>query len=65
MEKYFLQLNNLFSQHDEIKLIYLFGSQYIRIRMEMADFANELPERLQKAYVHRISQFPALARYLR
>ena len=29
--------------------------------MEMADFANELPERLQKAYVHRISQFPALA----
>jgi len=27
MEKYFSQLNNLFSQHEEIKLVYLFGSQ--------------------------------------
>lgn len=27
MEKYFSQLNNLFSQHKEIKLVYLFGSR--------------------------------------
>ena len=38
MEKYFLQLNNLFSQHDEIKLIYLFGSQAKNRTSPLSDY---------------------------
>lgn len=38
MEKYFLQLNNLFSQHDEIKLVYLFGSQATKKTTPLSDF---------------------------
>lgn len=38
MEKYFLQLNNLFSQHDEIKLVYLFGSQAKNKTSSLSDY---------------------------
>lgn len=38
MDKYIPQLNNLFSQYDEIKLVYLFGSQAKNQTTDLSDF---------------------------
>ncbi len=38
MDKYFSQLNNLFSQYKEIKLVYLFGSQAKKKTSPLSDY---------------------------